>query len=135
MARIETDNMFYGAAPVLFEFARQLRAKETAAETLLWQRISKKQLANFRFRRQHPILYFIADFYCHEAKLIVEIDGGVHLLPEQFQYDRARDNELRFHGLNIVRFSNEEVFNNIDNVVERILSCLTSKYPNGNFPD
>ncbi len=70
-----------------------------------------------RFKRQHPILYFIADFYCHRAKLIIEVDGGYHNLQEQYIYDKNRDKELEEFGLKVIRFTNEQVFNDIENVL------------------
>ena len=67
------SNMFYGALPIHFELARELRNHPTEAETFLWNHISC--IKEIRFKRQHPILNFIADFYCHRAKLIIEVDG------------------------------------------------------------
>lgn len=84
-------NMFFGAQPILFEFAKELRANETDAEMFLWHYLSNKDLYNVRFKRQHPIQYFIADFYCHKAKLVIEVDGGYHKLAAQFEYDSNRD--------------------------------------------
>ncbi len=78
--------MFYGALPIHYELAKQLRNNQTEAEVFLWNNLNSLKIlgVNFRFKRQHPILYFIADFYCHKAKLIIEVDGGYHDLPEQF---------------------------------------------------
>jgi len=75
-------------------------------------------MSGVRFKRQHPILYFIADFYCHKAKLIIEVDGGYHNLPEQYMYDMNRDEELDEFGLKVIRFTNEQVFNDIENVLK-----------------
>lgn len=71
--------MFFGAKPVTFERANLLRKIMTPAEKKLWQFLKNRQLNGLRFRRQHPISIFIADFYCHSAKLIVELDGEIHL--------------------------------------------------------
>lgn len=65
--------MFYGAPPHIFEKARELRKRTTPAEQKLWEHLKKKQLKGYRFRRQHPIFNFIADFYCHSAKLVIEV--------------------------------------------------------------
>jgi len=70
------SNMFYGALPILFELARKLRDHKTEAELFLWNHLDNLKYLNVRFKRQHPILYFVADFYCHKAKLIIEVDGG-----------------------------------------------------------
>jgi len=107
-------NMFYGALPIHFELAKKLRDNQTNAEIFLWNNLSRIQLKGIRFKRQHPILYFIADFYCHKAKLIIEVDGGYHNVPEQYCYDINRDHELEELGLRVIRFTNEQVFNDIE---------------------
>lgn len=112
--------MYYGANPILIKFARELRVNETRAEKLLWERISKKQVDGLRFRRQHPVLYFIADFFCPQAKLVIEVDGSVHDIPAQFEYDRNRDKELTTLGLKVLRVTNEDVFYNIEHVIAQI---------------
>jgi cyclase len=113
-------NMFYGAPQILFQFAKELRNKPTEAESFLWNFLSGSELSGIRFKRQHPILYFIADFYCHKAKLIIEIDGGYHQLPEQYLYDKNRDNELEMLGLKTIRFTNEQVFLETEKVLNVI---------------
>ncbi len=120
------QNMFYGAAPVLFEFAKNNRNNLTEAESVLWRFLSNNQRKGFRFKRQHPIKYFIADFYCHSKKIIIEVDGGYHNIPEQYEYDRNRDYELEELGLKILHFTNEQVIFNIENVVKIIDSELNS---------
>ena len=108
-------NMFYGALPIHFEFARELRKNPTEAESFLWDHLHI--IKGIRFKRQHPILYFIADFYCHKAKLIVEVDGEYHNIPEQYLYDKNRDNELNELGLKVIRFTNEQVLFEIENTL------------------
>jgi very-short-patch-repair endonuclease len=79
----KTDKeMYYGATPETFEKAKVLRDTLTKAEKLLWNNLKGKKLMGFRFRRQHPIDIFIADFYCHELKLVIEVDGEIHKLRE-----------------------------------------------------
>ena len=112
--------MFYGALPIHFELAKKLRDNQTAAEILLWENLPMIHVKGVRFKRQHPVLYFIADFYCHKAKLIIELDGGYHNIPEQHQYDANRDNELTELGLNVLRFTNDEIFNDIENTLQII---------------
>lgn len=105
--------MFYGALPILFELAKELRNNQTEAEIFLWENLGYLQRLNVRFKRQHPILYFIADFYCHKAKLIIEVDGGYHNIPEQYLYDTNRDSELEELGIKVIRFTNKQVLNDI----------------------
>jgi very-short-patch-repair endonuclease len=128
---MEGDNtvefkMFFGASPKIFEFAKQLRKNETIAEKLLWERLNKNQVLRLRFRRQHPLKYFIADFYCHKVKLVIELDGGIHNAPKQFEYDQNRDYEMNELGLTILRFKNEEVLENIEIVVAKIIEVIKS---------
>jgi len=113
-------NMFYGAEPILFEFAKRNRLNPTEAEEFLWNQLSADKLKGVRFKRQHPTLYFIADFYCHQAKLIIEVDGGYHKIPSQYEYDCNRDKDLEELGLKVIRFTNEEVLSDIENVLKRI---------------
>lgn len=112
---------YYGASPALLEFARRLRANETEAEKILWTHLNGKKVNGLRFRRQHPILYFIADFFCPKAKLIIEVDGGIHKMPSQFEYDQNRDSELSAYGLKVLRFTNDQVINNIEYVMQKII--------------
>jgi len=79
---------------------------------------------NLKFRRQHPIDSYIVDFYCHEKRVIIEVDGGIHNLPEEREFDRFRENELKHLGLNIIRFKNEEVLNDLDNVLKELQTFL-----------
>jgi len=116
--------MYYGAAANVFKKASWLRHNETEAEKKLWQRLYKSQLHGFRFKRQHPIGYNIADFYCHKAKLVIEIDGNSHNAREQKLHDKIRTDEFEAIGLNVIRFTNEEVLMHMDEVVKRIVSCL-----------
>ena len=120
-----SDNMYYGASKEIFQRAEELRSKMTLAEEKLWTELSKKQLDGHKFRRQHPLHLFIADFYCHQRKLVIEIDGGVHEIPEQKEYDVGRSEELTRFGIKVIRFTNEEVLNNLQSVLERIRKTLS----------
>ncbi len=82
--------MFYNAKPHIFEKAKMLRKYMTNSELILWERLKGKQLLGFRFRPQHPIDIFIADFYCHPLKLVIEVDGGIHKTADQREYDIGR---------------------------------------------
>ncbi|MGH9926883.1 MAG: endonuclease domain-containing protein, partial [Nitrososphaeraceae archaeon] len=96
-------------------------------ELVLWTYLRNRKLDGFKFRRQHPISDFIPDFYCHECKLIIEIDGEYHNAVEQKQYDDGRSYELKELKINVIRFTNREVLEEIDFVLDEIRAYL-SKY-------
>jgi very-short-patch-repair endonuclease len=110
--------MYYGAKPVTLEAARILRKGMTRTEKLLWDELKEKQIRGLRFRRQHPISFYIADFYCHEVRLVVETDGKIHDL--QKEYDDGREAEMEKYYIKTLRFTNHEVENNIEKVVTEI---------------
>ncbi len=117
--------MFYGAKPHIFEKAKMLRKNMTGAEKLLWEQLKGKKILELRFRSQHPIDIFIADFYCHPLKLVIEVDGGIHKSKEQNEYDIGRTAELNYWGIEVVRFTNEEIENDIKKVINSIKQkCL-----------
>jgi very-short-patch-repair endonuclease len=109
----------------LTERARELRTAQTAAEAKLWSLLRNKQLRGFKFRRQHQFGGYIADFYCHEAQLIVECDGSVHDGSEQWHHDQRRDAYMIANGLRVLRFTNEEILADTGKVLETISSVLT----------
>ncbi len=102
-----------------------LRENMTASEKLLWERLKGKQICGIRFRRRHPIFIFIADFYCHEARLVVEIDGEIH--NQQIEYDDGRSAEMEKFFIKIIRFINYEVENEIDEVIESITNAVNQR--------
>ena len=108
----------------LKERARSMRKNPTRAEDALWQRLRKRQVNGFHFRRQHPIGRFIVDFYCAEAKLAVEVDGAVHNEPGHDEYDDARQEFLEALGLRVLRFDNAEVVSETDGVVSVIAEAI-----------
>jgi len=108
----------------LKELARVLRKNMTDAERFLWSKIRRKQLKEFQFYRQKNIGDYIVDFYCPAAKLIVEIDGGQHYSEENIVKDEVRDKFLSDLGFRVLRFSNSDVFKNIEGVVEEIYNHL-----------
>nr|MBC8289238.1 DUF559 domain-containing protein [Planctomycetota bacterium] len=93
------------------ERARDLRQKTTKAETLLWQALRAKRFCGLKFRRQHPVGPFFADFACSTRKCIIEVDGGYH--EETEEKDRARQRYLEQHGWRVIRFSNDEVLDDV----------------------
>jgi very-short-patch-repair endonuclease len=92
----------------------------TDAERLLWSKLRMKQLKGLMFARQKPLGEYIADFYCHQAKLVIEVDGSQHFLDDSVEYDRLRDEYLGNMGLTVLRFTNNDVRDNIEGVVEVI---------------
>lgn len=109
----------------IFEYARSLKKVMTPAENLLWQNLRNRKISNQKFRRQHPISKYIVDFYCHEARLVIEVDGGIHLMGDNPEYDRFRTHELEEMGLKVIRFRNEEVLGDISRVLVEIRMHLT----------
>lgn len=101
----------------------------TKAESILWEHLKKKQILSLRFRPQHPIYKFIADFYCHPIKLVIEVDGGIHHSTDQKEYDIGRNNELSNLNILVIRFTNEEVESNIKKVVNTIIKTCTERLP------
>jgi very-short-patch-repair endonuclease len=114
----QEKSMYYGAKAITFEAARMLRKNLTLHEDLLWKRLKQKQIGKVRFRRQHPISFFIADFYCHQARLVIEIDGEIHNY--QSEYDDGRSAEMEKYHIKVIRFTNKEIENNIDGVIKII---------------
>ena len=105
-------------------FARNLRNNQTEAEHKLWSQLQDKKLSGYRFRRQHPIPPYIVNFCCLEKKLIIELDGGQHAEDNNRYYDQQRDEFLRNKNFHILRFWNDQVINEIDSVLAKILDCL-----------
>ena len=114
------DSMWKGASSDIFKKAQYLRENMTEAELLLWEELKGNKLCDLKFRRQHPIHKYIADFYCHKIKLIIEIDGDYHQKEEQKEYDIKRTDDLNFLNIRVIRFTNEDVENNIDKVLSEI---------------
>ena len=120
-----TTNMHYGAPKQIFQYAEVLRKNMTEAEKTIWERVCKNQLG-VRIRRQHPVWKFIADFYCHELKLIIEIDGNIHLTSDKKEYDISRNITLNDFGIQIIRFNNDQVIKETDRVIEEIKKVIIS---------
>jgi very-short-patch-repair endonuclease len=118
--------MYYGATKEILERAKVLRKSETKYEKLLWGELNSNKLHGFKFRRQHPISQFIVDFYSHELKLVIEVDGEIHNRPENKEYDENRTDELERLGLKVLRFTNMEVENDIKRVLETIRDAISS---------
>ncbi|HEV8578726.1 MAG TPA: endonuclease domain-containing protein [Thermoanaerobaculia bacterium] len=104
--------------------AKRLRQESTTAEEALWERLRDRKFLGLKFRRQVPIGPYIADFYCHERKLILELDGGVHEEERQKAHDENRDANLSALGIKILRFTNEELLQDLDSFLERVRGHL-----------
>lgn len=107
--------------------ARSLRRNQTEAERRLWMRLRFRQVDGAKFRRQHPIGPFIADFFCLERSLVVELDGGQHAL--HTERDQRRTEFFTLHGYQVIRFWNHEVLEDMDAVLQRILDVLQHPHP------
>jgi very-short-patch-repair endonuclease len=118
--------MYYGANAQTFEAAHILRRNMTQTEVILWSRLKNREEFRVKFRRQHPVGNFILDFYCHQFKLAIEIEGEIHNLPENIEKDKARMEELDRLGIRILVFTNHQVLNELDSVLSRIHNKLTS---------
>jgi len=117
------QRMFYGASPSLFEKARYLRNNLTKTESILWEKLNRKQLG-VKFRRQHPVFIYIADFYCHAIKLVIEIDGTYHTKPGQKTYDEFRSEDINTFGIEVIRFTDDQVLNGIEKVLKEIRKVI-----------
>jgi len=111
--------MFYGAGHLIFERAKKLRNNVTPTEMILWGRL-KEYFPNLKFRRQHPVSLYIVDLYCHTEKLVIEIDGSIHDLEEVKISDEIRQKDLEYLGLKVIRFTTNEIKNNLEAVLQTI---------------
>ena len=121
MTESYNDNLHKEAIGKLYQYARELRQESTTAEKILWTAIRNRKLNNLKFRRQHLLDKFIVDFYCNEKKLVVELDGGVHDVKRNKEYDDARTAMLAGLNICVLRFRNEEIINSINIVLKKIV--------------
>ncbi|RDH82031.1 MAG: hypothetical protein DIZ78_16485 [endosymbiont of Escarpia spicata] len=117
--------------PELIKLARELRRNQTDAEKLMWCALRNRQVANAKFRRQHPVGDYILDFYCHEQKLAVELDGGQHFEEGQKEADQQRTRALNQRGIRMLRFDNGQVLTETEVVLEEIYRALTPALSQG----
>jgi len=116
-----------GAGEKTFRTAKSLRKNPTSAENILWMKLKNRQVAGAKFRRQHPLRFYIADFYCHEHRLVIEIDGDVHFDEHQKEHDVNRSAELERFGLHILRFTNDQILNSIEDVIKSITDLIQNQ--------
>ncbi len=122
--RLLDAEFYYGTTPEILLRASQLRRNMTTAEKALWAKLKAKK-SGFTFRRQHPINFYIADFYCDKARLAIEVDGSIHDIISVRLRDQGREDEFEKYGILTLRFTNDEVIGNLDKIVEDIRStCL-----------
>jgi 5-methyltetrahydrofolate--homocysteine methyltransferase len=125
-AGLEADRMLY---PLLKKFVKEHRSHPTEAERILWNALRNNKLEGFKFRRQHIIGSYIADFACLEKNLVIEVDGLIHSLPENKISDEQRTQWLKERGYKVVRFTNNEVIGDIEAVIERIKTTTQTLHP------
>lgn len=113
--------MHHKASPEIFRRAKELRTKLTPSESILWERLRAKRLNNLHFRSQHPISKYILDFYCHQYQLGIELDGEIHDKFDQKERDKARQEELNALGILVLRFKNQFVIQETEEVLRLIL--------------
>ncbi len=116
--------------PFSVKAAREMRHKPTSVEEILWEALRGCKLAGLKFRRQHPLDQFILDMFCVEHQLALEIDGRGHQEPSQTEYDLARSKFLLEKGVQVLRFTNQEIESNLSDVLKRILIATGSPSPN-----
>jgi len=109
--------------PYLTPLRRKLRKQQTKAEYLLWQHLRNRSLFPFRIRRQFSIANYIVDFYCHSCNLIIEIDGDDHA--QRYQDDLKRQKQLENFGYTVVRYRNQQVYDDVEAVIHDILRICT----------
>jgi 5-methyltetrahydrofolate--homocysteine methyltransferase/ATP-dependent helicase HrpA len=119
-----------GATAAIKDKARQLRKRMTDPEKMLWSRIRNEKLNGMYFRRQHPYGIYVLDFFCFESNLVIEIDGLIHL--RHRDYDNERTKYLESSGLKVIRFTNTEIEDKIEWVLEVIMKAVDPFPPGGN---
>ncbi len=108
-------------------FSRDLRKNMPPAELLLWSRLRGKQILGQRFNRQKPLLNYIVDFYCHQARLVIECDGSQHFEDEHERRDQNRDIRLAQQGILVLRFDNAQIITQTDSVMQAILDAVMDR--------
>jgi len=111
----------------LKRFKKQLRKQQTDAESILWYHLRNRGMDGYRFRRQHVLKGFIADFVCLEKSLVIELDGGHH--SDQTEYDLTRSRILQREGFTVIRFWNDEIMYHLDDVLQSLWNALNTPHP------
>jgi very-short-patch-repair endonuclease len=113
--------------PEILARVRKLRREATDAEQFLWYFLRNRAMDNAKFRRQHPMRGYVLDFYCHELKLAIELDGSGHLEPDQERYDAKRTALLAEEGIQVLRFRNSDLFNHSEEVLGVIWESIEER--------
>ena len=124
---------FYSKAQ-LKERRRSLRHNMTRAEAILWNHLKQKQICDQRFLRQFSIKFYVVDFFCPKLNLAVEVDGDTHLTEEELQKDKMRQEEIESLGIKFLRFTNGEIYEGLDWVIEQIMNKVNTLLKNPPTP-
>jgi very-short-patch-repair endonuclease len=135
LGKTQNPSYFFLADEMTTALAKRLRRNMTPCEKLLWKRLKAGNINGAKFRRQHPIEYYVADFYCHEARLVIEVDGPIHAKPDNREHDENRDAEMNRLGIMVLRFTNDEIKNHIGKVMRRIKEPPLSLFGEGGRGD
>jgi very-short-patch-repair endonuclease len=127
LRKTRNPDYFFNADQETVRLAKQLRKIMTGPEKILWEKLRNRKICRFKFRRQHPVWIYIADFYCPELMIAIEIDGPIHLSGEKKEQDRNRDTELNRFGIKTVRFSNNEIIHKPDEVINKIEKIIAER--------
>jgi very-short-patch-repair endonuclease len=122
--KVIEKSMSFGAKAEVFVLALQMRKNPTEAERAMWKILRKFRHSGFTFRRQHPIEFYIADFYCHSLRLVIEVDGEIHTEKEIQNHNDGRTGELERFGIKVIRFTNNQILHYSDLVVEKINATI-----------
>jgi very-short-patch-repair endonuclease len=118
---------YFGAPAETIEFAKQLRKRVTPAEKIIWKRLKGKNIKGVKFRRQQPIGRYIADFYCHKIRLVIEIDGPIHFRKDRKEHDESRSTWMNRYDIKVIRFTNDEVTYHIGKVMKTIREEISQR--------
>jgi very-short-patch-repair endonuclease len=124
MSNSFNQRLHLNASGKLYQFARDLRKAQTLPEDILWQYLRGRKLDGLKFRRQHPLVEYVADFYCHEKKLVIELDGSVHDSKINIDYDQGRTSWLAELEVTVIRFRKEEVIYKMEFVIDEIRNTI-----------
>jgi very-short-patch-repair endonuclease len=124
---MKNSHRIRGTTKEIEQAARLLRKNMTMAENILWEELRNRQILGFKFRRQHPIGNFIVDFYCPQLKLIIEVDGSIH--DNQREYDQCRSEKLKEFVHYVLRFTNDQVIDDLPKVLEKITQTTQTLLP------
>jgi very-short-patch-repair endonuclease len=122
---IMKKNYIYTNQSIMLQ-AKKLRGSMTDAEKMMWEQLRNRKFLGLKFRRQYTIGKFITDFYCSEKNLIIELDGSIHNLKDQKDYDQERELTLKDNEFKIIRFKNYEIIKNLDNTLKKLEDYIKS---------